>query len=102
MASNHIATEGPEPSRRRWPAIGCCHVRNHNPRVGAVTGPEHYVAAEEILSRCSQGDSDSPLALARLVRAQVDATLANAAAAAPGDRDFRAWLDMAGSSSAGA
>jgi hypothetical protein len=57
-----------------------------------VTGPEHYAAAEEILSHSSQGDSGSSLTLASLIRAQVHATLAGAAAAALGDRDFRAWL----------
>jgi hypothetical protein len=34
--------------------------------------------------------------LASLVRAQVHATLAQAAAAVLGDRDFRAWLEVAG------
>lgn len=61
-----------------------------------MTGPEHYAAAEVILSNSSQGDADSSLTLASLIRAQVHATLASAAAAALGDRDFRAWLEMAG------
>ena len=67
-----------------------------------MTGPEHYAAAEEILSRSDQGDSGSSLTLASLVRAQVGATLASAATAALGDRDFRAWLDAAGPPLAGA
>jgi hypothetical protein len=61
-----------------------------------MTGPEHDAAAEEILSHSSQGDSGSSLTLASPIRAQVHATLAGAAAAALGDRDFRAWLEVAG------
>jgi hypothetical protein len=61
-----------------------------------VTGPEHYAAAEEILSRSGQDDRDSSLTLVSLARAQLHATLANTAAAALGDRDFRAWLEVAG------
>jgi len=61
-----------------------------------VTGPEHYSAAEEILSRVSNDDPDSSMTLAWLIMAQVYATLANAAASALGDRDFRVWLDVAG------
>jgi len=36
------------------------------------------------------------MTLAWLIMAQVYATLANAAASALGDRDFRVWLDVAG------
>jgi hypothetical protein len=63
-----------------------------------VTGPEHYAAAEELLSRSAPGNSDSPLTLVDMARAQVHATLACATAAALGDRDFRAWLEVAGPS----
>jgi hypothetical protein len=67
-----------------------------------VTGPEHYAAAEEILSRSGQDAPGSPLMLASLARAQVHATLACAAATAIGDRDFRTWLEKAGPPLAGA
>ena len=67
-----------------------------------MTGPEHYAAAEEILSRLSQDDPGSPLMFASLVRAQVHATLANTAAVALGDREYRSWLDAAGPPLAGA
>lgn len=63
-----------------------------------MTGPEHYAAAEEMLSRSGQDDPDSSLTLVSLARAQVHATLAYAAAAALGDRDFRGWLEVAGPS----
>jgi hypothetical protein len=61
-----------------------------------MTGPEHYAAAEEILSRSSQNDPGSTVALASVIRAQVHATLAHAAAVAIGEREFRAWLEVAG------
>jgi hypothetical protein len=61
-----------------------------------MTGPEHYAAAEEILSRSSRDDPDSTVALASMVKAQVHATLAHAAALALGEREFRAWLEVAG------
>ena len=53
-----------------------------------MTGPEHYAAAEEILSRSSQDDPGSTVALASVIRAQVHATLAHAAAVALGEREF--------------
>ena len=65
-----------------------------------MTGPEHYAAAEEILSRSSRDDPDSPVTLANVAMGQVHATLALAAASAIGDRDFRDWLEAAGPSSA--
>jgi hypothetical protein len=65
-----------------------------------MTGPEHYAAAEEILSRSSRDDPDSPVTLAVLAIGQIHAALALAAASAVGDRDFRAWLEAAGPSSA--
>ena len=65
-----------------------------------MTGPEHYAAAEELLSRSSRDDPDSPLTLANLAIGQIHATLALAAASAVGDRDFRSWLEAAGPSSA--
>ena len=67
-----------------------------------MTGPEHYAAAEEILSGLSQDDADLRLVQASLVRAQVHATLANAAAFALGEREFRAWLEVAGPPRSGA
>lgn len=62
-----------------------------------MTGPEHYAAAEKLLSRPDTDPDQTPVP-ASLVRAQVHATLAQAAAAALGDRDFRAWLEVAGPS----
>jgi hypothetical protein len=61
-----------------------------------MTGPEHYAAAEEILSRSSQDDPGSTGTLASMMTAQVHATLAHAAAFALGEWEFRAWLEVAG------
>jgi hypothetical protein len=61
-----------------------------------VTGPEHYIAAEEMLAHSHQGEPGSVQRLANLAAAQIHATLASAAAAAVGDRDFHAWFEAAG------
>lgn len=61
-----------------------------------MTGPEHYRAAQELLSVASEYERDgaSQTAMARIVEAQVHATLAMAAAyAMPHDR---AWTWTAG------
>ena len=67
----------------------------------ARMGLKHYAAAEEILSRSSQDDPDSTVALASMVKPQVHATLAHAAAPALGEREFQAWLEVAGPPHAG-
>jgi hypothetical protein len=83
----------PERLRVRWDG----NVTVYPLRGGVrMTGPEHYVAAEEILFRLSVDDAGSPVTLAALARAQVHATLANGAATALGERYFREWLDVAG------
>ena len=62
-----------------------------------MTGPEHYLAAEEILSRLTLRDPRASSDLASLAIAQIHATLAHAAATALGDHAWRAWFEVAGS-----
>ena len=90
------ATEPAPPKRQDSPPKR----QDSAPQGLLMTGPEHYAAAEEILSRPSRNDPDSPVTLANLTIGQIHATLALAAASAVGDRDFRSWLEVAGPPSA--
>jgi hypothetical protein len=62
-----------------------------------MTGPEHYIAAEELLEDAGHAREEDDAARV-LGRAQVHATLALAAATAVGTRDIdnRAWVAAAG------
>jgi hypothetical protein len=116
-----VAAAGPHPGQQLWPHIEAWAAelgltaaeavtratepappkrQDSAPQGLLMTGPEHYAAAEEILSRPSRNDPDSPVTLANLTIGQIHATLALAAASAVGDRDFRSWLEVAGPPSA--
>jgi hypothetical protein len=72
--------------------------RGHTETTGdLMTGPEHYIAAEELLEDVGQARDEDDAARA-LGIAQVHATLALAAVTAVGrgDIDNRAWLVAAG------
>jgi hypothetical protein len=62
-----------------------------------MTGPEHYIAAEELLEDAGHARDEDDAARV-LGIAQVHATLALAAATAVGKRDIdnRAWVGAAG------
>jgi hypothetical protein len=70
-----------------------------------MTGPEHYLEAERILTEVSAGELDASV-LDRdqlLIAAQVHALLASAAATAVSSSalDGRAWADAAGTKPSG-
>jgi hypothetical protein len=69
-----------------------------------MTGPEHYVRAEQLLREVRDGHQEGTDVAAILAAAQVHATLADAAATALVDEtprsdsfsNYRAWQDVAG------
>lgn len=70
-----------------------------------MTGPEHYLMAEQLLNGIAVDDDPTSLDNAAIAVAHVHATLALAAASALNDTeggmtntDYRAWLDVAGES----
>lgn len=69
-----------------------------------MTGPFHYLAAENHLRRAADSITGSHEELANLRYAQAHATLANAAANAMSWRtkDAEAWADVAGVGKGGA
>jgi hypothetical protein len=66
-----------------------------------MTGPEHYVLAEKLLTEATQARGEAARAR-RIAIAQVHATLAAAAATALGGSDLEpaAWRDAAGTTTA--
>jgi hypothetical protein len=68
-----------------------------------MTGPEHYRMAEQALDAIASGGMDGAMAAQLVVRAQVNATVALAAATGLNDADgglpssdLRAWRAVAG------
>jgi hypothetical protein len=60
-----------------------------------MDGPDHYRAAEKLLGEAELCEASNPRAMWYLKLAKVHAALAQVAATALGDHDFREWLDVA-------